>query len=123
MESGLPTGWDHYDPNEHERTGEPGYEAARSEAAAWATRRRARHAELLAALRSARSTNESDSPSQPRHAIQEGDQANGKLEVTVSMLMRRLEGLDSEPTLVVAFADGDSIELSLLIEELEANES
>ncbi len=53
--SNLPEGWDTYDPNDHERSTEPAYQAARDAAAQRAARRRGAYGEMLAALRRARS--------------------------------------------------------------------
>jgi hypothetical protein len=53
--SNLPEGWDTYDPDDHERSASPGYQAARDSAAQRAERRRGAYGEMLASLRRARS--------------------------------------------------------------------
>ena len=49
----LPTGWDTYDPNRHDRSDDPAHKSARAEAAQSAERRRAAYGAALAHLRQA----------------------------------------------------------------------
>jgi transcriptional regulator with XRE-family HTH domain len=114
----LPEGWDTYDPNNHERSSQPAYIAARATAAKRAERRRTAYGEALAALRRARSLTQVALAKQLRVAQGEVSRIEHQTDLLLSTLVRYVDGMDGELSLVVHFGDDETIELSLVLDEL-----
>lgn len=116
--SNLPEGWDEYNPNQHERSEEPSYKAARAAAAQRAERRRAAYGKALAALRHARSLTQVAVAQRLGVAQGEVSRIEHQADLLLSTLARYVEGMDGELSLLVRFGDGQTIEFSSVLEDL-----
>lgn len=116
--SNLPDEWDTYNPNDHERSDQPAYKEARAAASKRAERRRAAYGEALAVLRRARSLTQVAVAEQLGVAQGEVSRIEHQADLLLSTLARYLDAMDGELSLVVHFGDGETIELSLVLEEL-----
>jgi transcriptional regulator with XRE-family HTH domain len=114
----LPEGWDLYNPNQHERSEQPSYKAARDAAAQRAERRRAAYGEALAALRRVRSLTQASVAQRLGVAQGEISRIEHQADLLFSTLARYVDGMDGELTLLVRFADGQVLELSSVLEDL-----
>jgi transcriptional regulator with XRE-family HTH domain len=120
--SDLPEGWDSYDPNDHERSEEPGYKAARTAVAKQAERRRAAYGDALAALRRARSLTQVTIAERLGVAQGEVSRIEHQTDLLLSTFARYIDGIDAELSLMVHFGDGETLELSLALDELTIDE-
>ena len=102
--SDLPDGWDEYNPNQHERSEEPSYKAARAAAARRAERRRAAYGEALAALRRARSLTQVAVAQRLGVAQGEVSRIEHQGDLLLSTLARYVEGMDGKLALLVRLA-------------------
>jgi transcriptional regulator with XRE-family HTH domain len=118
----LPEGWDEYNPNEHERSGQPSYKAARAVAAQQAERRRAAYGEALAAVRRARSLTQVALAQRLGVAQGEVSRIEHQGDLLLSTLARYVDGMDGELSLLVRFGDGQTIEFSSVLEDLFGHE-
>jgi len=116
--SNLPEGWDEYDPNDHELSNEPSYEAARAEAAKRAESRRAAYGDALAALRRARSLTQVAVAERLGVAQGEVSRIEHQTDLLLSTLVRYIEGMDGELALVVRFGADQTIELGDVLDDL-----
>jgi transcriptional regulator with XRE-family HTH domain len=116
--SDLPEGWDSYDPNDHERSDQPSYQTARSAAARRAERRRAAYGEALSALRRARSLTQVAVAEQLGVAQGEVSRIEHQADLLLSTLARYIDGMDGAVSLLVRFGDGETVELSLVLDDL-----
>jgi transcriptional regulator with XRE-family HTH domain len=116
--SDLPEGWDSYDPNDHERSEEPAYKAARAAVAKQAERRRAAYGDALAALRRARSLTQVAVAEKLGVAQGEVSRIEHQADLLLSTLARYIDGMDAELSFMIHFGDGETIELSLVLDEL-----
>jgi transcriptional regulator with XRE-family HTH domain len=116
--SDLPEGWGTYDPDDHERTSRPGYRAAREAAAGQAARRRAAYGEALAALRRARSLTQVAVAEKLGVAQGEVSRIEHQADLLLSTLARYVDGMDGELALLVRFGDDETVELSLVLDEI-----
>jgi transcriptional regulator with XRE-family HTH domain len=114
----LPEGWDSYDPNDHERSEEPAYKAARAAVAKQAERRRAAYGDALAALRRARSLTQVAVAERLGVAQGEVSRIEHQSDLLLSTLARYIDGMDAELSFKVHFGDGETVELSLVLDEL-----
>lgn len=114
----LPEGWDLYNPNEHERSEEPSYKAARAAAARRAERRRTAYGEALAALRRARSLTQVAVAQRLGVAQGEVSRIEHQADFLLSTLARYVESMDGALSLLVRFGDGEVVELSSVLEDL-----
>lgn len=120
--SQLPEGWDTYDPNDHDRSNQPGYQAARAAAKKQAERRRGAYGEALAALRRARSLTQVAVAEQLGVAQGEISRIEHQADLLLSTLARYIEGMDGALSLFVHFGDNETIELSLALDDLSGQE-
>ena len=116
--SDLPEGWDSYDPNDHERSDQSGYQAARAAAARRAERRRAAYGEALSALRRARSLTQIAVAEQLGVAQGEVSRIEHQADLLLSTLARYIDGMDGTLSLLVRFGGNETIELSLVLDNL-----
>jgi transcriptional regulator with XRE-family HTH domain len=116
--SNLPESWDTYDPNNHERSSQPGYKAARQAVAEQVERRRAAYGEALAALRRARSQTQVAIAERLGVAQGEVSRIEHQTDLLLSTLCRYVEGMDGELALLVRFGDDETIELGLVLDDL-----
>jgi transcriptional regulator with XRE-family HTH domain len=116
--SDLPEGWDTYDPNNHERSGRPAYITARATAAKRAGRRRTAYGEALAALRRARSLTQVALAEQLSVAQGEVSRIEHQTDLLLSTLVRYIDGMNGELSLVVHFGDDETIELGAVLDEI-----
>ena len=114
----LPEGWDSYDPNDHERSDQPSYQAARSAAARRAELRRATYGEALSALRRARSLTQVAVAAQLGVAQGEVSRIEHQADLLLSTLARYIDGMDGAVSLLVRFGDGETVELRLVLDDL-----
>ena len=114
----LPEGWDEYDPNEHERSERPSYKKARAAAAEQAQRRRTAYGEALAALRRARSLTQVAVAERLGVAQGEVSRIEHQGDLLLSTLARYVDSMDGELSLLVRFGDGQTIELSSVLDDL-----
>lgn len=120
--SDLPEGWDTYDPNEHERSNQPAYKKARAAAAKRAERRRGAYGEALATLRRARSLTQVAVAERLGVAQGEVSRIEHQADLLLSTLVRYVDGVDGELAFTVHFGDDETIELSLVLDELAGEE-
>jgi transcriptional regulator with XRE-family HTH domain len=116
--SDLPEGWDTYNPNDHERSDQPGYRAARGVAAERSERRRAAYGEALAALRRARALTQVAVAERLGVAQGEVSRIEHQADLLLSTLARYIEGMDGDLALVVRFGDNETIDLSVILDDL-----
>ena len=116
--SNLPEGWDTYDPNDHERSTEPAYQAARDAAAQRAARRRGAYGEMLAALRRARSLTQVALAGQLGVAQGEVSRVEHQTDLLLSTFARYVEAMGGDLAVVVRFGGHDMIELNLALADL-----
>jgi transcriptional regulator with XRE-family HTH domain len=116
--SDLPQDWDSYDPNDHERSDQPGYRAERADAARRAERRRAAYGEALSTLRRARSLTQVAVAEQLGVAQGEVSRIEHQADLLLSTLTRYIDGMDGTLSLLVRFDDNETIELSLVLDDL-----
>ncbi len=116
--SDLPEGWDSYDPNDHDRSDQPGYQAARAAAASRAERRRAAYGEALSALRRARALTQVAVAKQLGVAQGEVSRIEHQGDLLLSTLARYIDAMDGSLSLLVRFADSETIELRLMLDSL-----
>ena len=116
--SDLPEGWDSYDPNDHDRSDQPSYQAARAAAASRAERRRAAYGEALSALRRARALTQAAVAEQLGVAQGEVSRIEHQGDLLLSTLARYIDGMDGSLSLLVRFGDSETIELSLMLDSL-----
>lgn len=116
--SDLPEGWDSYDPNDHERSSQPSYQVARAAAATQAERRRVAYGEALSALRRSRSLTQVAVAEQLGVAQGEVSRIEHQADLLLSTLARYIDGMDGALSLLVHFDDNETIELSLLLDDL-----
>jgi transcriptional regulator with XRE-family HTH domain len=114
----LPEGWDEYDPNRHERSEEPTYKRARAKATENAQRRRGAYGEALAALRRARSLTQVALAERLGAAQGEVSRIEHQADLLLSTLARYVESMDGTLSLLVRFGDGQTIELSAVLDDL-----
>jgi transcriptional regulator with XRE-family HTH domain len=114
----LPEGWDLYNADEHERSEEPSYRAARAAAARQAERRRAAYGEALTALRRARSLTQVAVAQRLGVAQGEVSRIEHQADFLLSTLARYVEGMDGALSLLVRFGDGQVVEFSSVLEDL-----
>jgi DNA-binding transcriptional regulator YiaG len=119
----LPEGWDEYDPNEHERSETPSYRKARAAATERAQRRRTAYGEALAALRRARALTQVAVAERLGVAQGEVSRIEHQGDLLLSTLARYIDGMDGELSLLVRFGDGQTIELSCVLDDLLGPES
>ena len=108
----LPDGWDHYDPDDHERTSDPEYRRARDAAAARAAGRRSAYGTALAGLRQARSVTQVTLAAQLGVSQGEVSRIEHQADLLLSTIARYVDAVGGELTLVVRFPGQASIELS-----------
>ncbi len=118
----LPEGWDEYNPNQHERSEDPSYKAARAAARQRAERRRTAYGEALAALRHARSLTQIAMAQRLGVAQGEVSRIEHQGDLLLSTLARYVDGMDGELSLLVRFGDGHTIEFSSVLEDLSGQE-
>ena len=116
--SDLPEGWDSYDPNNHERSGQAGYQPLRADAAIRAERRRTAYGEALSTLRRARSLTQVAVAQQLGVAQGEVSRIEHQADLLLSTLARYVEGMDGTLSLLVRFGDSETIELGLVLDDL-----
>jgi transcriptional regulator with XRE-family HTH domain len=116
--SDLPEGWDTYDPNEHERSSQPGYRAARAVTAEQSERRRAAYGEALAALRRARTLTQVAVAERLGVAQGEVSRIEHQGDLLLSTLARYIDSMDGELAIVVRFGDNETIDLSVILDDL-----
>ena len=115
----LPAGWDTYDPNNHELSGDVVYDKARAEAASKAESRRALYGEALAALRRARSLTQ---VALARHmGVPQGEvsRIEHQADLLLSTFARYVNSMGGDLAVLVRFGPSDSIELDLALGELD----
>ena len=114
----LPEGWDSYDPNNHERSGQSAYQTQRADAAIRAERRRIAYGEALSTLRRARSLTQVAVAQQLGVAQGEVSRIEHQADLLLSTLARYVEGIDGTLSLLVRFGDRETIELGLVFDDL-----
>jgi len=119
----LPEGWDEYDPNAHERSERPSHKKARAAAAERAQLRRTAYGEALAALRRARALTQVAVAEQLGVAQGEISRIEHQGDLLLSTLARYVDGMGGELSLLVRFGDGQTIELSSVLDDLLGPES
>lgn len=119
----LPEGWEEYDPNQHERSDVPAYKAARAAAHERAVRRRSAHAAALAALRRARSLTQVNLAERLEVAQGEVSRIEHQTDLLLSTLIKYIDGMEGELSLLVRFRDGQTVELSPILDQLLAEDS
>lgn len=116
--SDIPEGWDSYDPNDHERSDQPGYQAARAAAAWRAERRRSAYGEALSALRRARALTQVAVAEQLGVAQGEVSRIEHQADLLLSTLARYIDAMDGSLSLLVRFGESETIELSLVLDDV-----
>ena len=116
--SDLPDGWDVYDPDSHERSGDDEYQRARAVAAERAERRRVAYGTALAALRRARSLTQVTLAEQLGVAQGEVSRIEHQADLLLSTLARYVDGMGGELSLMVRFPDHETVKLSPTLSEL-----
>jgi hypothetical protein len=119
----LPEGWDEYDPNAHERSERPSYKKARAAAAKRGQQRRTAYGEALAALRRARAFTQVAVAERLGVAQGEVSRIEHQGDLLLSTLARYVDSMDGELSLLVRFGDGQTIELSSVLDDLLGPES
>lgn len=111
----LPPGWDEYDPNDHERSGDPEYQRARAAAADRAEARRASYGSALAALRRARVLTQASVAETLGVAQPEISRIEHQSDLLLSTMSGYVAAMGGELSLGARFGDDDPIEFELAL--------